>query len=151
MGVLDDILRPIATSVITEFGTTVAVTKILRTFDKATLQDVLADSDTATLPCTRRDFSTYEVAQSGGKIVAGDVQLTVPAESWEGALPADPLPRVLNGEEIRCAVAEGDATPTAYRLERITYGVAQSSMAVYRLHLRRTHNGAIDAVPGDDL
>lgn len=150
MGVLDDILRPIATSVITDYGTSVAVTKILRTFDKTTLQDVLADSDTVTLPCTRRDFSTYEVAQSGGKIVAGDVQLTVPAERWEGALPADPLPRVLNGEEIRCAVAEGDGTPTAYRLERISYGVAQASMAVYRLHLRRTHNGAIDAPPPVD-
>lgn len=137
MGFLDELLRPIATSTITEYGTSVAVTKVLRGFNKVTLEDTLTDSDTVNLPCTRRDFNVHEVLASGGKIINGDIRLTIPAESWEAALPSDPLPRTLGDEEVRCAIAEGDGTAIAYRLQGLGYGVAQASMAVYKLQLRR--------------
>ncbi len=137
MGFFDDIVRPIATDVISSFGTSVNVTKVLRAFDKLTLRETLSDSDVAALPATVRPFSVYEAQQSGGKIILGDLRVTIPAESWEAALPADPLPRVLGGEEIRVGIPEGDAAPTSYRCHGLGYGRGQDLVAVYHLHLRR--------------
>lgn len=139
MSFLDDIARPIVADALATYGTTVTIKKITRSLDRATLRETQSATVQVTLPCTRREFTLREQGESGGKILGGDLRVSISSEAWEAAtIGGVPLPRKVSTDELLFEVVEGDGSTAAdYRAQGVEYGVAQALTAVYHWQLRR--------------